>query len=109
MLAHTATLASLLVPGLGQLLRARVLDAALYLWAALWLHALCMGAVRASYPAAQDLLAAFGFGAAGVDRGFRVPVLVVLTVIMVFVHVWAARDAGRKDNGRVDQSRTRPE
>ncbi len=95
MTRYAAMLASLVLPGLGQLARARLADAALFGWAALWLHVLCLGVVRSGLPKADDLLGAFGLGAFGIAQGARVPELVVLTAAAMFVHAWAARDAGR--------------
>ncbi|TNF29753.1 MAG: hypothetical protein EP329_14865 [Deltaproteobacteria bacterium] len=93
MLRIVATVMSLVVPGSGQLLRGRLRDGLLFLWATLWFHVLTLGALLAAYPKLEDLPLTFAVGAFGVPRGFAVPVATVFTLVVIALHAWAARDA----------------
>lgn len=99
--AWLARVASALVPGLGQALRGRLIDAALFVFAMCWLRGFLAG-----HAAPGDRLAAFLFGAPAIAGGFTTPVLVVFTALLVGLHVLAAWDAGRaRDAGQVVASR----
>ena len=98
-MALVASASSLLLPGTGQALRGRPIEAALFLWAALWLHTLAMAAVRAR-AAEAGLADAFFLGAFGPAGALKVPEAVVLTVVALATHLvaaWAAlRGPGRR-------------
>ena len=90
-----ATLASFLVPGLGQALCGRVADALLFVWGALWLHAMTLGVLLSVFPELDGEAAAFAVGAFGVPRGFSVPEATVFTIVAAALHVFAAADIRR--------------
>jgi len=89
--AGLAAVASALVPGLGQAARGRLVDAALFVFAMLWLRGFLAGHAEPG-----DRLVAFVFGAPGIPGGLKTPVLVVFTALLVGLHVLAAWDAGRR-------------
>ena len=81
------------MPGVGQLLRGRVADALLFLVLATWLHMILGGlawGVRAGVVWDGLFLGALGF-----PPGTATPTVVVVTVLMVLVHVYAAWDAAK--------------
>jgi len=86
---------SALVPGLGQLAAGRIGDAALFLVAVCWTRLFFAGLAADG----ERLSAALG-GAFGMARGLAMPTVVVITVITLGLHVFAAWDAARK--GRPD-------
>ncbi|MFT7578785.1 MAG: hypothetical protein ACI9MR_000443 [Myxococcota bacterium] len=79
---------SFLVPGLGQLLCGRFLNAMLFGWAAFWLHMLCLATVRGSVPTA-DAMAAW-LGGAPAAGALHIPVAVITTAVTLTLHVAAA-------------------
>lgn len=85
-----ATLSALL-PGLGQLVRGRVADAALCLVAATWIHGFFAGLAMAD-ERADPVAAALGL-AFGLPQGFARPVAVVFTAFGLALHAFAAWDA----------------
>lgn len=111
MIRTVASLLSLVVPGLGQVLRGRVRDGLLFLWAAVWFHAMALGALVAVYPKLDSPTLTFAVAAFGVPRGLAVPEAVVLTALLATIHVWAARDAYRwaRSGGVAAQPHPRPE
>lgn len=91
--AIVSAVLSALVPGLGQLLRRRWVEAALFLSAAVYVRLLLAGLAGAI--AADARTSGLVLGAFGVDGGLRQPTFVVMTVLAVTLHVIAAWDAGR--------------
>lgn len=95
--AWFARIASAIVPGLGQALRGRLIDAALFVFAMSWLRGFLAGHAEPG-----DRLAAFLFGAPAIAGGLTTPVVVVFSALLVGLHVLAAWDAGRaRDAGGV--------
>lgn len=94
---RVAALASALVPGLGQLMTARVADGLLFAFAALWVHGLLAGLAEPG-----QRLEAFGLGAFGLERGLARPVAVVFSVLALALHAWASWDAatGERESRR---------
>jgi hypothetical protein len=94
-----AALASALLPGLGQLMMARVFDGVLFAFAALWVHGLLSGLAEPG-----QRLEAFGLGAFGLERGFARPVAVVFTMLALTLHAWSSWDAvsGQRPHPRRD-------
>ena len=83
---------SALVPGIGQALRGRLADAALFLGVALYLHWSLAGcACQAGAPSWS--VGAFLVGPAGFPGGFAMPVAVVTALIALAVHALAAWNA----------------
>lgn len=88
-----AAFASAILPGLGQLLRGRLVEAGLFLFAMLWLRGFLAGHAEPS-----ERVAAFLFGAPAISGGLRTPVLVVFTALLAGLHVlsaWGAYTAHR--------------
>lgn len=95
--AHLAGTLSLLVPGAGQLLRQRWGDAALFLFLAVWLR-LILSASAQMLPrrvGLEPLDAAIG-GLFAFPGGYREPLVVIVTVVLVAIHAFAAWDAWRR-------------
>lgn len=87
---------SALVPGLGQALRGRPGDAALFLGVALYLHWILAGcACQVGAPTWS--VGAFLVGPAGFPGGFAMPVAVVVALIACGVHALAGWDARVRD------------
>lgn len=80
---------SAIVPGLGQLVAGRWIDAFLFGFAMLWVRGFLAGFGEA------DRLPAALFGAPAIDGGLRMPVVVVFTAILGGLHALSAWDAGR--------------
>lgn len=80
-----AAVASAILPGLGQLLRGRLVEAALFLFAMLWLRGFLAGHAE---PA--ERLGAFLCGAPAIAGGLRTPVLVVFTALLAGLHALSA-------------------
>lgn len=78
------TALSAVVPGLGQLVTGRFVDAALFLLATVWFHGFFAGLADA------DRLGAALFLGFGLPSGFARPVVVVFTTLGVALHVFAA-------------------
>ena len=91
---------SSLVPGLGQALRGRPGDAALFLGVALYLHWILAGCA-CQIGAPSWSVGAFFVGPAGLPGGFAMPVAVVVALIALAVHVLAAWDARVRDPAHV--------
>ena len=87
-------LASLIVPGLGQLRLGRALDGALFLALAVWLRL-----VLASYgwilTTDKDALGAALWGAMAIPDPVSAPLAIVVTGLLLIVHGWSALDARR--------------
>lgn len=98
---------SALLPGLGQLVRGRLGDAALCLLAATWIHGFFAGLAVAD-ERADPVLAAVTL-AFGLPNGFVRPVAVVFCAFGLALHAFAAWDATRtRDEGaRVESGETR--
>lgn len=102
--AHTTAGLSLILPGLGQLVRRRVGDAVLFAFLTGWLM-LTLSASAQMMPRgleADPVSAAF-FGFLAFPAGGMQPIAVVITVALACVHVWSAwdawRDAGAAEGG----------
>ncbi len=87
---------SALVPGLGQALRGRPGDAALFLSVALYLHWMLAGCA-CPVGAPSWSVGAFLVGPAGFPGGFAMPVAVVVALIAAGVHALAGWDARARD------------
>ena len=85
---------SAIVPGLGQLVAGRWVDAFLFGFAMLWVRGFLAGFGEA------DRLPAALFGAPAIDGGLRMPVVVVFTAILGGLHALSAWDAGRQRHAR---------
>ena len=85
-------LASLIVPGLGQLGRGRLLDGALFLALAVWLRL-----VLASYgwilTTDKNALGAALWGAMAIPDPVSAPLAIVVSGLLLIVHGWSAFDA----------------
>ncbi|MGM0575700.1 MAG: hypothetical protein ACQEXJ_08220 [Myxococcota bacterium] len=86
-------LLSLVVPGLGQLLRGAWVDALLWLAASAWTHAVLSGTAWLGGPAVDPFEATL-LGALAHPPARRFPLVVVLTVLAFALHVGAALDVG---------------
>lgn len=94
MLTWTPAALSLVVPGLGQLVRGRAIDGVLMLWAAAWLRLILAAIARAGQGGPDPLDAAL-YGLLVFDSPGRFPILTVVTVFVVALHLWSASDARR--------------
>jgi hypothetical protein len=87
-------IASLILPGLGQAGQGRYKDAALFLALGAWLRL-----VLASYgwilTVDKDAMAAALWGVLALPEPASVPLAVVVSLLVLIVHLWAAGDAHR--------------
>lgn len=84
---------SFAVPGLGQLVRQRWVEAALFLVAALYFRLLLTG-LAGDGPG--DRVSGLALGAFGVEGGLAQPTFLVFTVLAFVLHAVAAWDALRE-------------
>ena len=84
-------MSSAVVPGFGQLLRGRVGDALFFLGLATWLHLILGGLAWGTR--ADVVVDGLLLGAVAFPGGAATPTVVVTTVLMVAVHLFAAWDA----------------
>lgn len=89
---------SAVVPGLGQLVRRRWVEAILFLLAAAYLRLLLTGLAGDAVPGAR--VSGLLFGAFGVRGGLGNPTFTVFTVLTIVLHALAAWDAGRRHTPR---------
>ena len=94
MLTRFATLCSAIVPGLGQLLQRRLVDAALLFGFALWLHVI-LGAFAWGVSADVVWDGAL-WGVLGVPDRPATPTGTVTTVLMFATHLFAAWDVAHE-------------
>lgn len=91
-MSYVAALLSLVVPGLGQLVRGRFVEALLFLVSFGYVRLLLAGLAG---DAEGARMSGFFFGAFGVEGGTSHPTFVVFSVLIVFLHGAAAWHAFR--------------
>jgi hypothetical protein len=85
---------SFLIPGLGQCMHQRWLDAALMVFLITWLR-LTLSAIALYAPAPVDPLIAAFWGVLAFEGPSRTALVILLSVAIVVVHVLSALDAYR--------------